>query len=125
MTIADGITVENSGAEFRNNSSRLMHIRRLDQRCRITTAGPNEWCLSECGKSPVRVGGTNNSAIFGQTVQIGVMTDVALDSVATAMKSSTYAKGQLTLEPNESLFINSEKSSGGVADADHQIGYHF
>ncbi len=124
-TGADGVLVVSAGAEFRNDSSQMIHIREIEYNHGLATAGPNEGGSVELSKSPVFAGNTNNNVFFTMGQQLRLPTDVALDSGMGVNGKSKYGRGQVTLEPNESLFINMDKTSGGVLNARYNIRYHF
>lgn len=128
-TIADGTTASNSAAEFRNDASRLLHIRTILYDHLFNTAANDERGTAEISKSPVIASFTNNNVFFayGQSVGItGGTTGAALDDVAVFVNGGhNFGKGQLTLEPNESLFVNVSKTSGGIWSFQYQIGYHY
>lgn len=128
-TVADGTTTANSAAEFRNDSSRDMQIRIIEEDIAYHDAENNERGTSEISKSPVFASNTNNNVFFarGTTVSCrGGTTGAALDDVSQSkQRGRTFGLRQLTLEPNESLFVNVAKSSGGALISSYQISYHF
>ncbi len=124
-TVGDGTTAANAAQEFRNETSRMLHIRRIRWAHRIQTGGPNEVALTELSKAPVIQANTDESPFFTLAVDIAMNTDVALDTNQTENGETLYGRGHLTLEPNESLFNNSVKSSGGVLSSRWTLGYEF
>lgn len=126
---ADGTTSANSAAEFRNDSSRTMHIRIITVTMQLDTAANDETGLIEISKSPTLAINTNNNVFYTWPTFLGVSggtTGAALDDVSFfENKVIKYGKGQLTLEPNESLFVNVSKSSGGTVQSRYVIGYQF
>jgi len=121
---ADGTTAENADAEFRNDSSRMIHIREIDMNSSFDTAGINEFGRQEVSKSPVLASGTNNNVFFAQLLQIAARGGAA-DGASQSSKRAKYGRGQLTLEPNESLFVNTFKTTGGDLVYRNQISYEF
>lgn len=128
-TIADGTTSSNSAAEFRNDSSRSMMIRIIEEDVALNAAENDERGTIEISKSPTFASNTNNNVFFtrGTTVNItGGTTGAATDDVGVSkQRGRTFGKGQLTLEPNESLFVNGSKTTGGTLIGSYQISYHF
>ncbi len=122
--VADGTTASNSDSEFRNDSSGLIHIRKITYAHTYTTAAVNETGLVEISKSPTIVSTVNNGVFwtFPQQVTGG---NAAADAAGVFNGSTSYGKGQLTLEPNESLFVNVSKASGGVMSYRYVIEYEF
>lgn len=124
-SVADGTTASDAAAEFRNRSSSVMHIRSIDLDSTITAAGPAEGATVEISKAIAFQGNTNNSPFFSLVVPNEMNTDVALDSSSATFKAKRWGKGQLTLEPNESLFMNIVKTTGGLAVGRAIIEYEF
>lgn len=124
-TVADGTTAANAAQEFRNETSRTLHIRRISWAHRVATAGPNEAAATELSKAPVFQMATDESPFFTLPVDIVMETDVALDSGKSQNGERLYGRGHLTLEPNESLFNNTAKTSGGILSARWVIAYEF
>jgi len=128
-TIADGTTASNSAAEFRNDASRMLSVRTILYDNALNAAANDERGTGEISKSPVIASFTNNNVFFAYGQSLGVhggTTGAALDDVSMfATGGHNFGKGQLTLEPNESLFVNVSKTSGGTWAFQYQIGYHY
>lgn len=128
-TSDNGSTGVSAGAEFRNDSSQLIHIREITYTHECTLYANEETAVVEISKSPVFSASTNNNVFFTfpQTFGMAGSTDgAALDDGGGHLNGGRkYGRGQLTLEPNESLFVNSSKSSGGKVNTRYIIGYHF
>lgn len=118
-----------SAAEFRNDSSRMIHIREIDMDLLIKVGANDENVTVEISKSPVLASRVNNNVFFTQTLNHGINAGTigsGADDVADARgKSRKYGKGQLTLEPGESLYLNWAKSSGLTIESFNQIRYEF
>jgi len=117
-------------AEFRNDSSVDIHIRDLKSHSDMTTAANDEIAIVQISKSPVFQAGNNANPFFAQTeVLSGVVgtTGSGADDVAVAGTGShnKFAKGQLTLEPGESLFLNTNITGTPTVRNRWEIGYHF
>ncbi len=129
VTVADGTTLSNAGAEFRNDASRPLTIRTILWDRSLNTAANDERDTAEISKSPVIASFTNNNVFFAYAVSLGISggtTGSGADDVSTfASGGRNFGKGQLTLEPNESLFVNTSKTSGGSSFSSWQIGYHY
>lgn len=128
-TVPDGTTAANAGAEFRNDASVLLHIRTLIYDRSLNTAANDERDTAEISKSPVIASFTNNNVFFAYPISLGISggtTGSGADDVSvTAQGGRNFGLGQLTLEPNESLFINTSKTSGGSSFTSFQIGFHY
>lgn len=123
-------TDANSSSEFRNDSSRDIHIRELNWACELRTGANDESGVFELSKSPVIASATNNGVFFIKPIALGVSggtTGSGADDVFFfANGQSKYAKGQLTLEPGESLFTNENIISGTPNMVNRWVlGYHF
>ncbi len=124
-SVPDATTTANAAQEFRNETSRILHIRRLRWAHKYGAAGPNEGGVTELSKAPVLQSATDESPFFTLPVRVEMGSDVALDSSHGENGESLYGRGHLTLEPNESLFNNATKTSGGVFVSLWVIAYEF
>lgn len=118
-----------AAAEFRNDTSAIIHIREIDIENTCQTAANDESTSVEVSKAPVFQSITNNSPFFTMVNSVGISggtTGAALDDVsAVKSKVKRYGKGQLTLEPNESLFVNIDLNGGSTARWTVVIAYEF
>lgn len=127
--VADGTTTSDAAAEFRNRTNGMIHIRDMRPSHQFKTAQADELAEIELSKAPTYQGSTNNSPFFAfrQILEIWATTGAAVDD--SAARSSEVGmlkgKGQLTLEPNESVFVNVLKSAGGAVRFRYAIGYEF
>lgn len=124
MLGAGGTVSADSQAEFRNDSSRFIHIRQLRYSIRMSAAGVDEMAVCEVSKSPAYTRG-GVSPFFSFPVTLASATAVALDSSMSINGGQSYAKGQLTLEPGESLFLNMAVFGAPTVSNSWEIGYHF
>ncbi len=122
--VADGVTSASSDSEFRNDSSALIHIRKIHYTHIFHTAAIDERALVELSKSPTIASLVNNGVFYTYPQQVGGGGAVG-DSTGSINGGTTYGKGQLTLEPNESLFVNASKTSGGGLAYIYVIEYEF
>lgn len=126
---ASGTTDADAIVEFRNDSAGMIHIRGLDMDL-IQSAGENdEFVHVELSKAPTFQGATTGSPFFRMGLTSGISggtTGAAVDDVAFAKnKTRRWGRGQLTLEPNESLFLNREVTGGSNAQSTNVIEYEF
>lgn len=129
ITVADGTTASNAAAEFRNDSAGNIFIRGIDWNHSYAVAENDEAGLTEISKAPTFQSNTNNSPFFtlGQEIGIessttGAATD---DGMVSTQGGKRWGKGQMILEPNESLFINVSKDTGGVMRSRYELEYEF
>lgn len=126
-TVADGTTTENGAATFRNTTDKNLFVRNIDQELRLQAAEADEDAMMEVSKQATFQATTNGAVGFRQIVQTGMAESAAaeVDGQITAGKNKAYAKTQVILEPNEALFLNTLKSTGGSVRGEALIGYHF
>ncbi len=123
-TVADGTATANAAQEFRNETSRLLHLRRIRWAHGLTLATLNEGGVTELSKAPVLQSATDESPFF--TLPIVIRNDSAgVDTAKSANGEALFGRGHLTLEPNESLFNNVVKSSGGALNSKWILAYEF
>ncbi len=108
----------------------MIHIRRIRESCTLNGIEAAEQGGVEIGKAPTFQFGTVGSFPwfeFHITMTGWGTTGAAVDDVdaVSTHEEMLFGKGQLTLEPNESLFTNIAKGSGGSLGARHMIGYEF
>ncbi len=114
--------------EFRNDSAGMIHIRGIDWEAQLT--GENdERARMELSKAPAYQGITTGSPFFRYGFRIGIegsTTGAATDDgTVTVHRSRRWGRGQLTLEPNESLFLNATVTGSGQVDGASVIEYEF
>lgn len=128
-TTDDADVGDDADSEFRNDSAGMIHIRRIHAVISLATAQADESARMEVSKAPTLQMLTQNSPFFSYPMEVvseGATTGAAVDDAAWAKNySSAWGKGQLTLEPNESLFINTAKTSGGQLKYTILIEYEF
>lgn len=115
-------------AEFRNDSSEMIHIRELDQQAHALAATPADEAVWEISKSPAMASRTNNNVFFVSAMLLvsNATGASAVDGSSKASKLKKYARGQLTLEPGESLYVNYLLLTGAmVVDGMCTIAYEF
>lgn len=129
--ISTSITDANAFGEFRNDTSADLFIRSVDLflMCDLitaTTAVAN--ALLQLSKSNT-VDLANNTSIYQLNAGVTFMNDetggVGPNAGAISV-NKLYAKGQLILEPGESLFAHLDFSNAPTTTKAHAtIGYHF
>lgn len=128
QTVADGTTLSNNGAEFRNDSNDNLFIRYIDYTMIFSTAATDERAGFQLSKQNT-FASTNNEPVFRLEVNLGIESSTtgaaADDGTVTTEGVRLFAQGQLTLEPNESLFDSVSKTSGGSATSRWMIGFHY
>ncbi len=122
-------TSSDSAAEFRNDSAEMMHIRGIETEVELSGVEADEGARVEVSKSPAMAHDTNNSPFFTFPTRLGSAgstTGAAVDDAMwTKSKGKRWPRGALTLEPNESLFMNVAKDAGGTVRAWAGIEYEY
>ena len=126
VDVADGVTASDAGATFTNTTKDDIFIRRIHRALRTAAAGPNEIMTSQLSKQG-SFQSINGQSGFNLTDEVGTPASGATptDGTTTFNATELYARGQLKLEPNETVFVNVTKSSGGASRSRYEIGYHF
>lgn len=127
-TLAAGTAAFAADSEFRNDSSGIIHIRRIRFNSTCATTNVAEQSTIEISKSPTIASLTNNNVFwtFPQDVGgVGIISGAVTEGSTTWNNVANYGRGQLTLEPNESLFVNCSKSSGITQTYQYVIEYEF
>lgn len=127
QVVADGTTSEDNGSRHTNDSDNDEHIRQIHARASISVAGPGESVTGQLSQQNTfqTLTQKNNEEEFRLTVEAVMNTDVALDTNNSNSQSFYFGRGQLILEPGQSLKSSLVKSSGGAAGMDWLIGYEF
>ncbi len=125
--VADGTSASNAAAEFRNESKDDLFVRRIFEAHEGTALAEGEGANIELSKANAIVMSTNNSPFFSLPSRISYQGgDIATDIGRITYNARTgFAKGEIVLENNESLFVNITKTSGGNINAGFTLGYHF
>jgi len=124
--LADGQTEADAISIFQNTTQKLMHIRKINGAHLFSAAEAGENTLIELAKARSARPSVNNDSGFKIMDAIGMPTGaIAQDGSVGANSFRQFAKGEVTLEPNEVLAVSITKSSGGSTAARHMIGYHF
>lgn len=118
----------NALAEFRNDSSAMIHIRDLWASHLAKTVTPGDEMQVELSKAIAFVFRTNNNSRFTwpQSLSGGPTGATPNDGSVVVNAGRKYARGQLTLEPGESLFANYTLQTGAAnIDIGYVLGYEF
>lgn len=118
----------NAIAEFRNDSSDMIHIRKNTLKALQTGVTPGDEGVLEISKSPAMASQTNNNVFFVQTLELDGQPTGATpaDGSRAGKDRDAWARGQLTLEPGESLYMNWLRTTGGQSsDLSSHISYEF
>lgn len=123
---AGATTAENAAAEFRNDTSGMIHIRKIHICLFGNTFADGEQSAHELSKAPTFQSTTNNSPFWSLVARLSCPGGASITAGSSQMhKTVSYGRGQLTLEPNESLFLNWSKSSDPVVTYTALIEYEF
>ncbi len=122
VTVTEGLAL----SVFQNTTEEMMFIRKIRQTLILSAAEPDEFLVSQLSKQRSLVTGDGASG-FNLHTEIAVpATGATPDDGSIAVNEVLqYAKGELTLEPNEELFLNMAKSSGGEGSFLGAVGHHF
>lgn len=117
-------------SEFRNDSSVIMSIKDIDYAIALKTGANDESVRIELSKAPSSQFTTNNSPFWkwGQKIGIkaGTLGSGADDVSEQIHGGKSWTKGELTLEPGESVFVNIDVVSGSaLLDYTYHIAYEF
>ncbi len=125
FTVAGGVSQSDSAAEFRNDSSGMISIRKIHAAHSANTMASTESASIEISKSPTVASTTNNNPFYTILYRLQKMSGDAVDSGDRVNRTISYGRGQLVLEPNESLFANVLKSSDPVLSVFFELEYEF
>lgn len=124
-SIAGGITQSDAAAEFRNDSSGMIWMRKIHAAHSANAMASAESASIEISKSPTVTSTTNNNPFYTILYRLQKMSGDTVDSGDRVNRTISYGKGQLVLEPNESLFVNVLKSSDPVVSFFFELEYEF
>ncbi len=124
-TIAGGVTQSDSVAEFRNDTNGFISVRKVHKAISGNTFASTESASVELSKSPTVASNVNNNPFFTLLTRLQKLSGDAVDSGDRVNGTSSWGRGQLILEPNESLFVNVLKSSDPVLSIHYELEYEF
>jgi len=127
-SVADGTTSADADGVHRNQSGEERSVRSLHIDLQLTAAGPGEDARFELSKQGSKQAGAidGNEVGFTMPISISMPSTGATPSDGDISSNHTFlfAKGQLTLEDGEALFVNITKSTGGSILYNVLIGTH-
>lgn len=128
LFVGGNSVASNAAAEFRNDSSVTLSIMTLDYTHLLSNGDNDEGVHIELSKAPVHQSRVNNSPFwtYGQSISTegGDVTAAAGSKSINGGKS--FDKGEVTLEPGESLFMNFAYNGGNAEiDSTYHISYEF
>jgi len=124
-TVAGGVTQSDSVAEFRNDTNGMISMRKIHKAISANAMASAESASVEISKSPTVASTVNNNPFFTILTRLQKMSGDAVDSGDRVNGTSSWGRGQLVLEPNESLFVNVLKSSDPVVSIHYELEYEF
>ncbi len=124
-TVAAAATQSDSISEFRNDTSGMISIRKIHAALSANTMASAESVSVEISKSPTVASTVNNNPFWTINYRLQKMSGDAVDSGDRVNRTISYGRGQLVLEPNESVFVNSIKSADPVVSFCFEIEYEF
>lgn len=116
----------NAEEVFTNESNDIMHIRMLRIESKALDLADNESCRMEISKAPAYQSDDETTFFTWGVVHAADHVPAGSEEIGkVAMATIMFARGQLTLEPNESLYTNWLKDSTVVGDYVVRIGYEY
>ncbi len=122
-----GTDAYNAAQEFRNETSRILHLRRIARSIGTQVMAPNEISEVELSKAPVIQMNTDESPFYTLPARLvgGGTGATPADGGQHLNDETLYGRGHLTLEPNESLFLNGAQSADVTTTSTFVLGYEF
>lgn len=116
-----------SGAKFTNTTSSDLFIREMLISCQGQgDAGANFHGFVEVSKSPKRESQVDESTEWKKRLSYGQQSgDAALSGALGVDRLFKWAKGQVRLEPNESLYVHGNILNTDSLDIQADLDYHF
>ncbi len=124
-TVAGGITQSDSIVEFRNETNGFISIRKIHKAISANTMASAESVSVEISKSPTVASTVNNNPFWTVNTRLQKLSGDTVDSGDRVNGTSSWGRGQLILEPNESVFVNVLKSSDPVVSFFYELEYEF
>lgn len=124
--LAAGSTEGLALASFQNTTEETLFIRKMRITLNLIDSAPSEFALLQISKQRSLVVADGTSG-FNLNTQVSVPSAAAgaEDGSSSVNELLQFAKGEVTLEPNEEIFLNIGKSNGGDAEAVVAVGHHF
>jgi len=115
----------NAVSEFRNDSSVNIEIKSVTYAHLMRGAAPGESARLEISKSPVFASETENNPFFAYRQVLSLSSSVALDDDVSENGGRSFGRGDLILEPGESLFVNVDVDGTPTIDPVYHLEYEF
>lgn len=128
LHVSGGSTDVNAVAEFRNDSAVTLSITGIDYNHVMSNGDTDEDINTELSKAPVFQSRTNQSPFFTYAQSlVGSGAPIGAAAGAGAVNGGkSWDKGELTLEPGESLFQNVARNQGDAElESTYVISYEF
>jgi len=124
LTDADATTGVDNGARFVNESQQDYHVRQQHWQMELTAAAPGEGGDAQLSfqSTFARV---NDEDEYRETVSVGMPATGAtpVDGDANRNQEYYFDRGQLIIEPGESLKLSTNKTNGGALRTGILIGF--
>ncbi len=114
-----------SVSEFRNDSSGMIALRKIHIAIFCNALASAESATIEISKSPSFASTVNNNPFWTIPTVLQKQSGDAVDSGDRVNRTISYGRGQLVLEPNESVFVNVLKSADPVVTFNYELEYEF
>lgn len=124
-SVVDGQTSDNAVSEWKNESGETFSVRKVIHAVSYDNAEHDEGGQYHFAKSPTSESYVDNSTIYDVVIDVtqAPAANPSLDGKISKLVIDAYAKGQLILRPNDSIWINITKDTGGVLAYRTLIGY--
>ncbi len=123
--VAGGVTQSDSIVEFRNDTNGFISIRKIHKAISCNAMASAESASVEISKSPTVASTVTNNPFWTINTRLQKMSGDTVDSGDRVNGTSSWGRGQLILEPNESVFVNVLKSSDPVVTFFYELEYEF
>jgi len=125
-TVAAGTTSSDSDATFRNETSEVMDIIIIQEAHTASNMAPEENATFEISKSPTQASRVDQDGTFRKATSIkGTGNVTTVDGAESWNMNTRYDDGEVTLEPQEALFVNTQSASDVALFFEYNIGYRF
>lgn len=126
-TVAAGGTSSDADATFRNETGEILSIIMVQEAHTISNVAPEENGTFELSKSPTQASRVDQDGTFRISASMkGVgVTATAVDGGHFWNRVTRYDDGEVTLEPQEALFVNTQSSSDIALFFEYNIGFRF
>lgn len=125
--LAAGTTDFDKQSTFTNETNDLIHIKQVIEAHDGNLFAPGESVMLELSKSPTRASVVDDDRTFRLPTRArGNVAGASADEGGIQINKNTrFARGEFTLEPNESVYVNASKSSGPACIYEYVLQYEF